>query len=217
MTDIHVIYSYLPTILTFTLLHVLGLMSPGPAFALVAKNSLVHSRNIGFMTSLGISVGVLIHIAYTSLGLGTLIKQHHDIYSAFKMLAIAYLVYLGTKGMMTKKKERHLHVAKQQHELSNLKAFGIGFYTNILNPAAILFFVSVFTIFISHKTPFPVLFVLGFIAFITTAAWYCFISFCFSSTIMTRTFGAFNHWVERVIGAFLIGIAITLMFDSFKI
>ena len=57
-------------VITITLLAVI---SPGADFALVSRNSLLLSRRAGVLTALGISLGVLIHVGYTLLGVGLLL------------------------------------------------------------------------------------------------------------------------------------------------
>ena len=49
---------------------ILAVMSPGPDFAMVSRNSLMRSRRAGVLTAFGIGTGVFVHVAYTILGLG---------------------------------------------------------------------------------------------------------------------------------------------------
>ena len=81
-------------VITITLLAVI---SPGPDFAMVTRNSLLLSRRAGVLTAVGIGLGVLVHVAYTLLGLGLLIQQSLWLFNAIKLLGAAYLVYLGLK------------------------------------------------------------------------------------------------------------------------
>ncbi|CAB3939960.1 hypothetical membrane protein [Pseudomonas knackmussii B13] len=59
-------------VVTITLLAVI---SPGPDFATVTRNSLMLSRRAGVLTALGIGLGILVHITYTLIGVGLLIQQ----------------------------------------------------------------------------------------------------------------------------------------------
>lgn len=47
------------------LITILAVVSPGADFAIVTKNSYLYGRKIGVFTSLGISLGVLVHVTYT--------------------------------------------------------------------------------------------------------------------------------------------------------
>ena len=57
------IFEYLPSIAALTVIQLLGVMSPGPDFAVVVRNSLIYTRKIGVLTALGVSVGLLVHLS----------------------------------------------------------------------------------------------------------------------------------------------------------
>ena len=62
----------LVSVITITLLAVI---SPGADFAMVSRNSMFLSRRAGLLTALGISLGVLVHVTYSMLGIGLLISN----------------------------------------------------------------------------------------------------------------------------------------------
>ena len=57
------------TLITLGILNFFAAMSPGPDFAIVTKNTLLHGRRSGVMTALGIATAILIHVSYCLLGL----------------------------------------------------------------------------------------------------------------------------------------------------
>src|SRR3546814_20934556 len=77
-------------VITITLLAVI---SPGPDFAMVTRNSLMLSRRAGMLTALGIGLGVLVHVTYTLVGVGLLIQQSLWLFTALKLVGDAYLIY----------------------------------------------------------------------------------------------------------------------------
>jgi threonine/homoserine/homoserine lactone efflux protein len=64
--------SELIAVVTITLLAV---VSPGPDFAMVTRNSLMLTRRAGVLTAAGIGLGVTVHVSYTLLGVGLLISR----------------------------------------------------------------------------------------------------------------------------------------------
>jgi hypothetical protein len=82
---------------------IFAVISPGPDFAMVSRNSLLLSRRAGLLTALGIGGGVLVHVAYTLLGIGILIRQSPALFDILKLVGAAYLVWLGGKMLMTRK------------------------------------------------------------------------------------------------------------------
>ncbi|HTO03146.1 MAG TPA: LysE family transporter, partial [Opitutus sp.] len=55
------------------LAHLLAVMSPGPDFAVVLRQSLGYGRRIAIWTSVGIGTAILLHVTYSLLGIGLLI------------------------------------------------------------------------------------------------------------------------------------------------
>ena len=87
-------------VITITMLAV---VSPGPDFAMVTRNSPLLSRRAGVLTALGIGAGVCIHVAYTILGIGLVIRQSILLFSILKLGGAAYLVWLGFKMLRAKR------------------------------------------------------------------------------------------------------------------
>jgi threonine/homoserine/homoserine lactone efflux protein len=56
-------------LLTVFSITMLAVISPGPDFAMVSRNSMIVSRKAGLLTAIGISVGVLVHVQHYSLAL----------------------------------------------------------------------------------------------------------------------------------------------------
>lgn len=93
---------FLTQFLTVAVVHLFAVMSPGPDFAVVTKNSLLHSRKTGIYTSLGIALGISVHIAYSLLGIGLVISKSAVLFSIIKYLGAGYLVYIGYLSLRAK-------------------------------------------------------------------------------------------------------------------
>ena len=84
--------------MTIAAVHLLAVASPGPDFAIVMKHSISYGRRAAILTSIGIGLGILIHVAYSLLGIGILIKTTPWLFQALSYVAAAYLLYLGWGG-----------------------------------------------------------------------------------------------------------------------
>ena len=200
------------TVATITLLAV---VSPGADFAMVTRNSMVLSRRAGVLTATGISLGVLIHVAYSMAGIGLLISKSIVLFSLIKFAGAAYLIYLGIT-MMRAKKADLAEASTEPAALSDLDALKTGFFTNALNPKTTLFVVSLFTQVISPQT--PLLVQLGYGAFMSLAhlVWFVLVAFAFSSEMARRVVASSRHLVERGIGATLVILGLSLAAFSLK-
>ena len=200
------------TVATITLLAV---VSPGADFAMVTRNSMVLSRRAGVLTATGISLGVLIHVAYSMAGIGLLISKSIVLFSLIKFAGAAYLIYLGIT-MMRAKKADLAEASTEPAALSDFDALKTGFFTNALNPKTTLFVVSLFTQVISPQT--PLLVQLGYGAFMSLAhlVWFVLVAFAFSSEMARRVVASSRHLVERGIGAVLVALGLSLAVFSLK-
>lgn len=188
----------------------ISLISPGPDFAIVVKNSLIYSRQSGLLTAIGIALGIMIHVTYTILGLGILITHTPLLLHFIQYSGAAYLFYIGYKSLLSKGYMANIDRQGQKEDLQPIKAFSMGFITNALNPKAVLFFVSLFSVMMPQDiSKFTKLFLALFI-FAATLLWFSFVAFCLSGKNTRERFEKMSHWIERVTGVVLILLAAKL-------
>jgi RhtB (resistance to homoserine/threonine) family protein len=198
---------YLPEFLTVATLHLLAVISPGPDFAMALKNSISYNRKIGIATAVGIGTAILIHVAYSIIGIGFIISQSVILYSIIKYLGAGYLIFIGYKALRSKKKT--INVQYEKKEAPTLqKAFQIGFLTNALNPKATLFFFSLFTQVISPTTPLIIQSLYGIEMAFMTALWFTIVATIITHQKIQSKFSKVQHHTEKVFGALLILIGI---------
>ncbi len=205
-----VLFDYLPSLLSMAGLVMISLISPGPDFAIVVKNSLVYSRKTALLTAFGIALGILVHVAYILLGLGFVIAQTPWLLFSIKCLGAGYLLYIGFKGLRAKKVTQTMGSIHHKHDISPLSAIRAGFLTNALNPKCMLFFVSLFSVVIDPNTPFAIMLIYGAVIFLETLFWFGFVAFCLSGKSTREKFNAVGHWVERVTGGLLMALGVRL-------
>src|ERR1700759_4451835 len=72
---------------------------PGPAFAVVTKNTLVGGRRRGRWTALGVSSSNLVQGTAAAFGVSALIVRSQPLFEAIKWAGVAYLAYLGAQAI----------------------------------------------------------------------------------------------------------------------
>ncbi len=187
---------------------ILAVISPGPDFAMVSRNSLMLSRRAGLLTAIGIGLGVIVHVSYTLLGVGLLIKQSLWLFNAIKLVGAFYLVYLGIKMLRTKTGE--MVTNNQGVPLSDLAALRTGFLTNALNPKTTIFIVSLFMQVINPETPLIVQIGYGLFISLTHIVWFSLVAFCFSAGMVRDRFLVVRHWADRAFGGMLVVFGVLL-------
>jgi RhtB (resistance to homoserine/threonine) family protein len=200
----------LVSVITITLLAVI---SPGADFAMVSRNSMFLSRRAGLLTALGISLGVLVHVSYSMLGIGLLISQSIVLFNLVKFAGAAYLIWLGI-GMLRSRKADPAAMAVQAPQLSDWQALRVGFLTNALNPKTTLFVVALFSQVISPDT--AVLTQLGYGLFMAVAhlGWFALVAYGLSSEAARGFVTRARHLIERAIGGVLVALGLGLALSS---
>jgi RhtB (resistance to homoserine/threonine) family protein len=199
------------TLIALIVMQALAVISPGPDFAIVVRNSLLYSRKAGVFTALGIASAVWIHVAYCSLGLGYLIGELPWLLAGIKVLGCSYLIYIGVKGLRaTPTPLASEGESSKNEQYSSRAAFQAGFLTNVLNPKAILYFISVFTVVVDRETPFSTLLVYGAFIVAITLLWFLGVAYGLSTPSVREKFSRGAHWVDRVTGGVLICLGLRL-------
>ena len=210
---IEYVQQYWVEFLTIASVHLLAVASPGPDFAIVLKHSVSFGRRAAIVTSIGVGAAILIHVAYSLLGIGILIKTTPVLFQIFSYAAAAYLLYLGWGAIRSPAPENLSddEVEKPVLLISDKKAFMVGFLTNGLNPKATLFFLSVFAVAVSPETPNIIKLGYGLYLAVATGIWFCVLSLFLSSKKVTQFIGKKGYWFDRVMGVVLILLAIKLV------
>jgi RhtB (resistance to homoserine/threonine) family protein len=202
--------------LTIAGVHILAVASPGPDFAVVLKHSIKHGRRAAIITSIGVGVGILVHVTYSLMGIGILIKTTPGLFQAISVIAATYLLYLGLIAIRSQPPQptTEKQEASPEASITDRKAFSVGLLTNGLNPKATLFFLSVFAVAVSASTPNAVKLIYGLYLTLATALWVCMLSVVLSSQRVRTFIGNKGYWFDRVMGLVLILLAIKLLIPS---
>lgn len=200
------------------LAHLLAVSSPGPDFAIVIKQSVQRGRRAAIWTSLGIGAGILVHVGYSLLGLGLLLRGSETWFNVVKYAGAAYIAWIGVQSLRSKPKDAKADAAKMSaaDPAADRGAFVLGFLTNALNPKATLFFISLFALVVDPRTPKLVQAGYGAWMVVATAAWFCLVSVLFTQQRVRQRFLRHSHWIDRVLGVVFLGFAARLAFTSLR-
>lgn len=176
----------------------------------------MYSRRTGIYTAIGLGLGILVHVTYSLLGIGLLIAQSVLLFNIIKFLGAAYLIYIGYKSLTSKSSNLNLQNQDQKTDISKFEAIKIGFITNVTNPKATLFFLSLFTLVINPNTPFSVKLFMGAEMSIVTALWFMLVAYLISHHLIRGKLSRVQNFAEKFIGVVLIVLGIKLAFSTSK-
>lgn len=201
---------------TVTAIHLLAAASPGPDFVMVSQQSLTNGRRAGILCSLGIALGLSVHILYSSIGMAALVSESSYILGVLKLLAAFYLIYLGVKGLNSRASTLENSSFTEVKRLSTFKLLSLGFICNALNPKAPLYFLSVFTLVLSPTMPAYQLFLMGGWMMVVQFGWFSLVALLLSKPAVKNKFQAIGHWVDRTMGTIMLLFGIRLLINRFS-
>ena len=201
-------------LLLITSVHLLAAASPGPDFVLVSQQTLCNGKRAGLLCSMGIALGLSVHILYSAFGLAALIANSASALWVIKLLGGSYLIYLGISGLRAKATKQAAIATGIVAQDSAFKTIGLGFLCNALNPKAPIYFISLFTIVISQTSPTQYLFIYGLWMMVLQFMWFALVTLLLSTPLITAKFHSLGYWIDRIAGSAMLLLGINLLFSS---
>ncbi|MGW3469044.1 LysE family translocator [Saccharopolyspora sp. NPDC000995] len=198
------------TLLGFLTVLVITYVVPGPDFAVVLRNA-TRSAKAGYLASAGVLTGVCVHITAAALGLSALLAQSAVAFTVVKVVGAGYLVFLGVQALWASRKKTVAEAPAEPARTSRL-AFVQGFLSNVSNPKAVLFFVSLMPQFIDRTAPvLPQTLLLGLLTLGFGVVWWPLLV-----SVANRIRGVFarprvRRVLDRLTGVVFIGLGIRLI------
>jgi threonine/homoserine/homoserine lactone efflux protein len=204
----------LETLVAFVAAAAVFAYMPGPATLYTVAQTLARGRRAGFMASVGLHIGGLVHVAAAALGLSVVFKLVPEAYVAVKVIGAAYLMWLGV-GMIRQ--------ALATGALPSLKmktprrAFLESVLVEILNPKTAIFFIAFLPQFADPAAAFPIwiqMLILGAVVNVmfTSADVLC-VLFAGAAIDKLRRSGRIERIARAAGGSLLIGLGGKLALD----
>ena len=184
----------------------LGAMSPGPSMAVVIHNAIFKGRYNGILTSIGHGIGITFYATFAVLGLGLIIEANIFIFNSLKILSIIFLIFIGTKSILNKKK---LDLDKKDTKEKTV-SFLQGFSISILNPKILVWFIAIYSQFMSQNNELIFNIYLISIAGIVDACWYIFLTFAVTTASALTFFQTKIIIFQKIQGFIFLAIGVGL-------
>ena len=187
----------------------LGACSPGPSVVVILGFVFSGGRKSGISASIGHGLGVFGYAILCAFGLGFLIEIYGSFFTVIQFLGAFFLLYLSfiiIKGSIVEK--------KTSHDVINIdiekNRFIEGFFIAILNPKIAVFFLSLFSQFLSSEQTYMTHLFMAILAGGVDTIVYCIIVIL-ASTKGTASFLE-NHGskVSLIFGIMLIFLSLSL-------
>lgn len=178
----------------------LAAMSPGPDFIVVMKNA-IYWKKQWYFTALGVACAIMIHISYCALWIGIIISQSIILFQIIKILWALYLLYLSYQLLKSKPEQETKSIKVTSLDIS--RAFRQWFLTNVMNPKATLFFLSVFTQVISPGTTIVSQFLYGWVMALTAGIWFSVLTTIINLKYIMKNISKIQNYLNKIFWVFL--------------
>lgn len=194
-------------------------MTPGPDTAYIVGRSVAQGRGAGLVSALGISAGCCVHALACAFGLTALLAASATAFTVIKFVGAIYLMYLGVRLIFARQGAGPAGGANGANGANGGAArplgqlFLSGFWTNVLNPKVVLFFVSFFPQFVAAESAHKALafLVLGAVFVLMSTVWNSFVAWIAGS--VTQRFSGkpgVKKWLDRTVGTAFVGLGLKL-------
>jgi len=188
-------------------------ITPGPDTAYIVGRSVAQGRGAGLMSALGISAGCCVHALACAFGLTALLAASAAAFTVIKLVGAAYLIYLGVRMLIAKQGAEPSGTAATQAAKPLRQLFMQGFWTNVLNPKVVLFFVSFFPQFVSADSPHKAwaFLTLGGVFVAMSTVWTSVVAWV-AGSVTARFSGkpGVKKWLDRTVGSAFVGLGLRL-------
>ena len=185
----------------------LGAMSPGPSMVVVINNAIYKNRINGILTAIGHGFGIGIYAFFAVLGIGLIIKTNLFLFNTIKILSIFFLFYLGFQAIFSNSK---MNFEKNAIKFG-VKSFLEGFAISILNPKILIWFLAIYSQFMSASNDYILNISLIFIASSVDALWYIILVKLVTAKGVLERLKSKLQLIQKLIGYLFITISIFLI------
>lgn len=195
-------------ILTFSLIALLLVISPGPNGVLIINTASSVTKSAAILNIIGLTSATFFHGAFSIFGLSALLMQSAELFFIIKVLGGAYLFYIGIKSIIHSFKNTNNDIKSAKISAPKSTAlvyFNQGFITQILNPKVSIFYLAAFPQFIpADNFSYTVAFFLVAIHATLIFMWFASMTFAIDKIKYSVKNTHLGTWVQRLSGLAMI-------------
>jgi threonine/homoserine/homoserine lactone efflux protein len=186
-------------------------MTPGLDFAIVTRNTLHGGITCGLRTTVGVAIGLCMHLLLTFMVLTGVVQAQTSIVHLIMLLGGGYLLYIGISSIQSSQRPVEARgasspaprFAKYQHPVFQ------GLLTNVLNPKVSLLSISLFAAYLDTHAMASIWWVFGIILVISTG-WFVLLSMVWGLPWVKGMYARYRSTIELFVGVAFILLALEI-------
>lgn len=164
------------------------------------------------MGVLGITLGVMIWAGVALLGLNLILEKMAWLHTIIMVGGGLYLCWMGYQMLRGALKKEAINAPAPQVELATGgRSFVKGLLTNLANPKAIIYFGSVFSLFVGDSVGETARWGIFVLIALETFAWFTLVASLFALPAMRRGYQRMAKWIDGVAGALFTAFGLHLI------
>ncbi|MFK3842869.1 MULTISPECIES: threonine export protein RhtC [Serratia] len=201
--------------LTVALVHLIALMSPGPDFFFVSQTAASRSRREAMMGVVGISLGIVVWAGVALMGLHLILQKMAWLHQIIMVGGGIYLCWMGWQLLRSARAQNAQSAPAPEVKVTLPKpgrSFIRGFLTNLSNPKAVIYFGSVFSLFVGDDVGAGARWGLFLLIIAETFVWFSLVAVVFALPAMRRGYQRLAKWIDGLAGVLFTGFGLHLIF-----
>ena len=191
----------------------LGLLSPGPDFFLIVRNSLGGDRARAWGTVAGIALGIAAQVLAISLGFAAAPPAAMRV---VQLAGAAFLAWMGIRALWPARKTGDHAASDTPSPASARTGFAEGLLCNLTNPKAFIFFVSLFAQLVHADSPLLWRIAVPAAVVVHGAVAWSLVVCAVQAPPVARQLTRAQHWLPRAFGAALLIFAAALAWKTLR-
>ncbi|MCG7984332.1 MAG: LysE family translocator [Candidatus Thiodiazotropha lotti] len=189
-------------------------LAPGPDNIFVLTQSALYGRVKGYLVTLGLCTGLIVHTLVVALGFAALLKTSPFAITLLKVIGAGYLSYLGWLSLNA---AQNSLTSRERVSLSPVQLYRRGIIMNVTNPKVTIFFLAFLPQFTNPQQSQVAqqIMLLGSLFILVTLVTFGVIAFLAGSlgTWFNQSPKA-QQYLNRIAGLVLIALALNLLFSD---
>lgn len=193
--------------------NLLAVISPGPAFVIVAQTAMTTSRAHGLAAAAGMIIGAWAWAIAAVFGLAFIFVEFAWLHRIVQFAGGVYLVYLAVKIWRGASVPVAMEGAGSAAR-TPARAFAVALASQLSNPKVVVFFGSVFVALLPVHAPAWVWGATLALILFNETVWYLAVATLFAAAPARRAYGRAKSWLDRVMAGVLGALGLKLVLDS---
>jgi threonine efflux protein len=182
--------------------------TPGPNFLAVTGTAIHQSRRCAGAVVCGLVTANVLWATGVSAGLSALFRIAPWLYWGMKLFGGGYLIYLGVQLWMSKS-DGPVQTGTCVRSVTD--AYFRGLLTGVSNPKSLVYFGSIFTVFLAPGSPAWMRSAAVAIVSFNTVLWYGTVAALFSRATVQRAYARVRRPVDRVAGTLMAAFGVRIV------